>query len=68
MIVKVQLSQHSSVGSRVLIYDKRRTVQYEGPATPDVVELMDGAPKKFFHAELKDGLVHLDAEATWQNW
>jgi hypothetical protein len=71
MIVKVQISISTSLSEHQgLVYNKDHTVwAIFSPIPLDVVMLMGGELKKFFHAELNgDGLLTLDAEADWQDW
>lgn len=76
MIVKVQISQFDSEGrTMMLIYDNSRKVSFEGEATPDVLKMMDGLPKKFFEARLisdpkKKGakLIKLEKETKMKSW
>lgn len=51
MIVKVQTSLSTTHPTpRVLIYNEHRDWMYEGEATPEVMKLMKGDLKAFFHA------------------
>lgn len=53
MIVKVQISQATSAPkAQVLVYNKERTLSYQGDATEEILDLMDGRPKAFFHAAI----------------
>ncbi len=75
MIVKVQLSLESNAvghepGSRMLVYNKSRTVQFETDADAEVVQKMKGRPKAFFHAaqEGREKPITILDEAPWQEW
>lgn len=71
MIVKVQLSLFDSHGrSRVLIYDRARTIEWQGDATPELVRLMGGRQKAFFEASInhKTKQIEIVSEAGWQEW
>jgi hypothetical protein len=53
MIVKVQLSLNTSEATRqVLIYNKSRSILFEGLADSEVINAMNGEPKRFFQAHL----------------
>lgn len=78
MIVKVQLSLESNApghkpGSRMLVYNKSRTVMFEKDADDEMVKKMKGMPKGFFHAEKLDktrldSKIEIKEEAPWQEW
>lgn len=69
MVVKVQISQFSSDGkTQMLVYNKARTVKYEGEPPAGLLTKMNGSPKQFFHSEVKNGERILLAVAPWQNW
>jgi hypothetical protein len=68
MIVKVQVSVAGTRGSRTLIYNESRDVQYEQETNDDVLLIMAGRPKAFFYAEVKDKKIHINNEAPWQDW
>ena len=71
MIVKVQLSQFDSRGEkRLLVYNKSRTVQYEGEATPEIIAEMGDEQKKFFRAAVnhETGKIEIQDDAPWQEW
>lgn len=53
MILKVQVSLGVNGGQRMLAYDEKRTVQFEGPLTEEVKMMMGGWPKRYFHARYK---------------
>lgn len=50
------------------VYDKDRSVEVFLPATPHLLELMDGKVKKFFFADTSKRPVELLEEAPWQEW
>jgi hypothetical protein len=67
MIVKVQVSL--TTPPTLLVYDKRRKVEWTGPLTPEVAKLLAGRPKAFFLAVINpDRTIGLEQEATWQTW
>ena len=70
MIVKIQISLATSADkSRVLVYNEDRSIRWEDKAPEAVLILMNGAPKRFFHADVdKDGRLILDSEAPEQEW
>jgi hypothetical protein len=69
MIVKVQLSQFSSDGKRmVLIYNKDRSIRKEREADVDFLILMNDEPKKYFEATEIDGVLTFQKEVEPQNW
>lgn len=76
MIVKVQVSIFSNVDpgvQRMLIYSRTRKTQYEGPVTDDVLHKLQGRPKAFFFASLRqtspgEHQLVLRKEAPWQDW
>ena len=69
MVVKMQTSL---AGTRpegmVLVYNRDKSLIYEGPITVEVSTLMRGRLKAYFFAECKDGVFEIGAEAPWQNW
>lgn len=75
MIVKVQLSLESNLpghtpGSRMMVYNRTRSVAFETDADVEVVEKMKGRPKAFFHATqpTNGGKLAIQDEAPWQDW
>jgi len=73
MIVKIQLSLDSNLkghtaGSRMLAYNEDRSVMMEMNTPKEVVNLMDGRFKAFFHADIVDGKLEVQSEAPRQNW
>ena len=81
MIVKVQISLISSDGkTRILVYPKDRSMQYEGVADPSLLRVMGNRKKAFFFVHTKaseggkfttvqEGLeLVIDKEAPWQEW
>ena len=68
MIVKVQMA-FSTPAPRCLIYDKRHRFEFEGPASEDLLLIMNGRPKAFFLAEVTEQKqFSLGREAQWQAW
>ncbi len=73
MIVKVQLPLMSnSKEAMALVYDEGKKFQCFVAVTQDIIDVMGGNPKAFFHAhtegEGKDKIVILDKIAPWQKW
>jgi len=69
MIVKVQISQFDSEGrTRMLVYDKTRKHMMEREADTCILKKMGDDPKKFFHAEVKNGKFEIGQQAPWENW
>lgn len=76
VIVKVQLSLASSTELQyMLIYNKGKTVMYQGAATDEVIKQMAGEVKAFFNARLepdpeKPGskIISILDKTTWQSW
>ena len=70
MIVKVQLPLSSNQKDPpAFIYDEKKEVEMFVPITKELLEHMDGEPKKYFKAHiLKDGTLMLDEEAEEQSW
>lgn len=69
MIVKVQLSIITSEKNRrVLIYNEDRTIEYETDASKEIVDLMRGDLKAFFHASMVETEISLNQRAEWQEW
>ena len=68
-IVKVQLSLRTSeLCQQVLIYPRSRKDAYQGDATPEIVEMMNGELKAFFYAKIKRDHFELEERAPWQDW
>ncbi len=67
MIVKVQAFQVDGKPT-VEIYNRDRSVFWEGPITLDVVRIMAGRVKVFCHADMKNDDIDLYSEAPWQEW
>lgn len=70
MIVKVQLSLHSSDGEhRCFIYDEHRRFRFEGVCGQDIADAMKGRPKAFFELERDpDGSFLLGDEVADPGW
>ena len=70
MIVKVQLSIYSHpMNQRMLIYNKDKSLMYEGKATKEVKKLMGEKNKDFFVAHMNEKKeIVLDTLAKWRNW
>ena len=69
MIVKVQASiATNAAAQQVLIYNKKRDIQWEGDLDAPLKRLMKNRPKVFFHAHLKGSVIVIDREAEWKNW
>lgn len=69
VIVKVQISQNDE-GQHVLIYPEDRRFIYQGPATPEIVNLLGGRPKAFFYMphDARRSVRDIQVEAPWQEW
>jgi len=73
-IVKVQISifafEKGKNGKRqVLVYNKDRSIFWEGDCTEEILKATDGCPKKFFYATAKKGgWIELFEEAPTQKW
>lgn len=69
-IVKVQLEQFGTGGRKrqCLIYNQRKDIVSEHPASKELIKLMNGEPKKFFWAKLVDTKIQIEEEAPWQLW
>lgn len=70
MIVKVQLSMATShENQRVLVYNKNKSVWYEGDASKKLIKQMGGRFKMFFKAKMeKDKSITLIKPAKSQDW
>jgi hypothetical protein len=66
-IVKVQVALAGD--PNVLIYNEDRSIQAQFPASKEVLTLMAGRVKAYFHSTLdENGLLGLDEEAPNQDW
>jgi hypothetical protein len=53
----------------MLVYDRRKSVVFQGDVTQEVLDEMEGDPKAFFHAtHRRDGAIELHRRAPWQEW
>ena len=69
MIVKVQVSLHSSDGvTRVLIYNQDRSFSYEGGINQDMVDTMGLRPKAFFEASMGPEGLEIGEEVPDPGW
>lgn len=69
MIVKVQASLVTTEDSQqILIYNKDKSAFWQGPATSELLTIMNGRPKAFFSARIVKKKIMIDSEAKWQNW
>lgn len=69
MIVKVQLSlMTSEAEQQMLVYNKDRTIWWEGPATAIVRLAMQGDAKAFFEAELVGTEVQIGERVKDPGW
>jgi hypothetical protein len=70
MIIKVQLPLYSNEKNpEAFIYNEDRSVTVMLPVSQDIIDAMDGEPKKYFHATVsKKGILNIKAEAPWQDW
>ena len=70
MIVKVQISLASSNPvQQVLVYNKNKSIWYEGDASKKLIKQMGGRFKMFFKAKMeKDNSITLIKPAKQQDW
>ncbi len=73
MIVKVQLALLTrEKNPPVLVYNKSRNFMQEiflkKTELKALTRIMQGEPKEFFYAFIKDKYLILDGFAPWQNW
>ena len=70
LILKVQTSLSTNADTQmVLVYDKDRSVMGEFPITEGIAKVMNGKPKRYFHAEVDDeGCIHLGKPVKEQAW
>lgn len=70
MIVKVQLPLAGSGPTMrpVLVYNESRSIEALIPLTSDLLEVMNGELKAFFHAHMEGTNLFLDDPAPWQEW
>lgn len=73
MIVKVQLPLVTNDPDPcALIYNASRSVEYMAPLSEpfgkDLIRIMRGRPKAFFHAKLVGTILHIGDEAPWRRW
>lgn len=70
MIVKVQLSLFSTEGTarQVLMYNRTRSVWFQGVASPDILKAMAEEDKAFFNAKLIDTKIQLYQRVSDQGW
>ena len=68
MIVKVQVAQMGhGKGRLLLIYDEERTFTLQCESR-DVLRLMKGRAKAYFHSEIVGKNVQINHEAKGQDW
>ena len=68
-IFKVQLSLATNFEERMaLVYNKSRSIEGQFPAPEDLIQKMNGQPKKFFYCRVKQDKLEIDNEAPWQGW
>jgi len=72
MIVKIQISQFSTQGESILIYDETREYRYESNNLEEVKTikpLLKGRPKAYFDAELdENNAFQIKDEVSTQDW
>jgi hypothetical protein len=69
MIVKVQVSMFTSAEEQtVLVYNKDKSVMFQGEATPKVLKMMAGRFKAFFKARMRGKEIDIIKPAKWQDW
>lgn len=53
----------------VLVYNKDKSICFEGKATPKLLSMLSGRFKAFFKAKKeKDGSLTITKPAKWQDW
>jgi hypothetical protein len=68
-VVKVQLSLSTDEPKQqVLIYDRDNKYYYQGDASPEIIEVMDGRDKAFFMACIKGNDMVIDQEVKGREW
>lgn len=69
IIVKVQTSLFTNNSKpMVLVYDEKQEIFYQGILPRDIKKKMNGEPKMFFYAHIKNKRIILDDVAPWQDW
>lgn len=70
MIVKIQVPIATTERLPLaLIYDESRAVEFQVPITSEILFIMKGRPKAFFHATSEeDGAFVVGEEVPEQNW
>ena len=69
MICKLQISQNSNTGKKMmLVYSEDREIFYEDIATEDILKLANGRPKLFVEAKIVNTILQITGEAPDQNW
>lgn len=68
-IVKVQIPLLTFGGEgEALFYNEDQSVHCMFPVTEELLEWMEGEPKKFFYFHISKKHIVLDEEAPWQDW
>ncbi len=69
MIFKVQLSMMTTEPHRqALIYNRERSLRWQGNASQDMLDLMDGDLRAFFHGRMDGTVIVLDRRCADQDW
>jgi len=69
MIVKVQLSTYTELPVRqVLIYNKDRSVEWQGDITPEIERAMGDTNKAFFEAKMRGTVIELMKRVGGRPW
>ena len=69
-IYKVQVPLASNeVPPLALVYNEKRNHEGLFPVTDDLLKIMKGRHKAFFHGQMQpDGKILFGQEAKWQHW
>jgi hypothetical protein len=68
-IVKVQISLATSfMAKQVLVYNKDRSLRWQGNASEEVLRLMGDLPKAFFWATVEGTEFMIQDVAPFQDW
>jgi hypothetical protein len=69
-IVKIQLSEYTTAGTRqILVYNEDHSVYWQDNAGHEILKAMRGRPKVYFLAiRAPDGVIHVGDEVKDQDW
>jgi hypothetical protein len=73
IIVKIQVPLATNMKEApALVYDETRAVTSTLPVTEELLQIMEGDLKAFFHAEVEEGeeedTITIGDRAPWQEW